>query len=334
MSTLLPRRLRRRDFITLLGGAAAAWPLAVRAQQQGLPLVGFLSNDSPATFADRLRAFHEGLRAAGYVEGDNVAILYRWREAHTDPLPTLAADLVRRRPAVLVSWGTAPGLAAKAATTTIPVVFAVSDDPVRLGLVASLARPSSNATGYSFLSTELTAKRLGLLREMVPRAAKVAAILDPALPMTEATLRGLEAAASAMGLKLQILKASTSGEINAAFAALAQERPDALFVPNGALFEARRVQLVNLASRHAIAASYSGREYVEVGGLMSYGPKQVESFRQIGAYTGRILKGEKPSDLPVVQPTKFELVINAQSAGLIGIEVPVTLLAQADDVIE
>jgi putative ABC transport system substrate-binding protein len=301
--------IRRREFITLLGGAAAAWPLAVGAQQGALPVVGFLNNDSPAALADGLRAFHEGLREAGYVEGDNVAILYRFSETHTDRLPALAADLVRRRVAVLASWGTAPSLAAKAATTTIPLIFTVSADPVRLGLVASLARPGSNATGYSLLSGELTAKRLGLLGEMVPRAAKVAAILDPALPQTETTLRELEAAAPAMGLKLQILKASTSGEINAAFAALAQERPDALFFPAGALFEARRVQLVNLASRHAIPASYSGREFVDAGGLMSYGPKRVESFRQVGVYTGRILKGEKPSDLPVVQPTKFEFVI-------------------------
>src|SRR5215471_1624577 len=325
--------IRRREFIAALGGAAA-WPLAVGAQRSAMPVVGFLSNDSPAMSADRLPAFHEGLREAGYVEGNNVAILYRWAEAHTDRLPALAADLVRRRVAVLASWGTAPCLAAKAATTTIPLVFTVSDDPVRLGLVASLARPGSNATGYSLLSAELTAKRLGLLREMVPRAAKVAAILDPALPQNETTLRELETAAPAMGLKLQILKASTSGEINAAFAALSQERPDALFVPSGALFEARRVQLVHLASRHAIPASYSSREYVEVGGLMSYGPKLVESFRHIGAYTGRILKGEKPSELPVVQPTKFEFVVNAQTAGLIGIEVPVALLAQADEVIE
>ena len=326
--------LRRRKFLTLLGSAAAGWPIAARAQQAAMPVVGFLNNDSPAAVADGLRAFHEGLREAGYVEGDNVAILYRFSEAHTDRLPALAADLVRRRVAVLASWGTAPGLAAKAATTTIPLGFSVSDDPVKLGLAASLARPGSNATGYSLLSAELTAKRLGLLREMVPRAAKVAAILDPVLPQTDTTLRELEAAASAMGLKLQILKASTSGEINAAFAALAQERPDALFVPSGALFEARRVQLVNLASRHAIPASYSGREFVEAGGLMSYGPKLVESFRQVGAYTGRILKGDKPGDLPVVQPSKFKFVINAQSAGLIGIEVPPALLAIADEVIE
>ena len=329
--------MRRRDFITLLGSAAAApslWPLAARTQQAALPVVGFLSNNSPATDANHLRAFHEGLREAGYVEGDNVAILYRWAEGHTDRLPALAADLVRRRVAVLASFGTASGLAAKAATTTIPVVFAVSDDPVRLGLIASLAPPGSNATGHSFLTVELTAKRLGLLRELEPRAAKVAVILDPALPQTETQLRQLEAAAPAMGLKLQILKASTSAEINDAFGALARERPDALFVATGALFESRRVQLVHLASRHAIPASYSAREVVEVGGLMSYGPKLVESFRHVGAYTGRILKGDKPSDLPVVQPTKFEFVINAQTAGLIGIEVPVTLLARADEVIE
>jgi putative ABC transport system substrate-binding protein len=321
---------QRREFITLLGGAAV-WPLAARAQRSAMPVVGFLGN--AARSADRLRAFHEGLREAGYVEGDNVAVLYRWAD-HTDRLPALAADLVRRRVAVLASFGTAPGLAAKAATTTIPVIFAVSDDPVRLGLVASLARPGSNATGYNFLATELTAKRLGLLRELVPRAAKVAAILDPALPQTETTSQQLEAAAPAMGLKLQILIASTSGEINAAFAAFARERPDALFVATGALFDSRRVQLVHLASRHAIPASYSGREFVEVGGLMSYGPNLAESFRHIGAYTGRILKGEKPSDLPVVQPTKFEFVINAETARLIGIDVPVSLLAIADEVIE
>jgi putative ABC transport system substrate-binding protein len=325
--------IRRREFITLLGGAAA-WPLAARAQQRTMPVVGFLSNDSPAMSTDRLRAFHEGLREAGYVEGENVAIFYRWAEAHPDRLPALAADLVRRRVAVLASFGTAAGLAAKTATPTIPVVFAVSDDPVRLGLIASLARPGGNATGHSFLATELTAKRLGLLRELVPRAAKVAAILDPALPQTETTSRQLEAAAPAMGLKLQTLRASTSGEIDAAFAAFARERPDALFVAAGGLFDRRRVQLAHLASRHAIPASYSGREYVEIGGLMSYGPKLVESFRHIGAYTGRILKGEKPSDLPVVQPIKFEFVINAQTAKIIGINVPPTLLALTDEVIE
>jgi putative ABC transport system substrate-binding protein len=326
--------MQRREFIALLGGVAAAWPVAAPAQRSAMPVVGFLSNDSPATSADRLPAFREGLKEAGYVEGDNVAILYRSAEAHTERLPALAADLVRRRVAVLASFGTAPGLAAKAATTTIPVVFAVSDDPVRLGLVASLARPGSNATGYNFLVTELVAKRLELLREMVPRAAKVAAILDPALPQTETTLRQLEVAAPALGLKLQILKASTSGEINTAFAGLARERPDALFVQAGSLFTTRRVQLVQLASRHAIPASYSEREFVEIGGLMSYGPKTAESYRQIGAYTGRILKGEKPSDLPVVQSTKLQLVINAETARLLELIVPPLMLTIADEVIE
>jgi putative ABC transport system substrate-binding protein len=320
----------RRDFITLLGGAAAAWPLAARAQQPGMPVIGYLDNNTP----DPLRAFHEGLKEAGYVEGDNVAILYRFGEAHSERLPALAADLVGRRIAVLASFGTAPGLAAKAATTTIPVVFAVSDDPVRLGLITSVERPGGNATGYNFLAAELTAKRLGLLRELVPRAAKVAAILDPALPQTETISQQLEAAAPTMGLKLQILKASTSGEINAAFAAFARERPDALFVGAGALFSNRRVQLVQLAARHAIPASYSTREYVEIGGLMSYAPNGSDAYRQIGAYTGRILKGAKPADLPVVQSSKFELVINAETARLLDLAVPPQLIAIADQVIE
>ena len=316
--------------MTFVGGAAVAWPVATAAQQPAMPVVGFLDNALPSP----LRAFHEGLKEAGYVEGDNVAILYRFGEAHSDRLPELAADLVRRRVAVPASYGTAPGLAAKAATTTIPVVFAVSDDPVRLGLITSLARPGGNTTGYNFLAAELTAKRLGLLRELVPRAAKVAAILDPALPQTETISQQLEAAAPAMGLKLQILKASTSGEINAAFAAFARERPDALFVGAGALFSNRRVQLVQLAARYAIPASYPAREFVEVGGLMSYAPKLVESFRHIGAYTGRILKGAKPADLPVVQSSKFELLINAETARLLDLAVPPQLLAIADEVIE
>jgi putative tryptophan/tyrosine transport system substrate-binding protein len=326
--------MKRRQFISLVGGAAV-WPLAARAQQrQAMPVVGFLSNESPATSTNRLRAFHEGLKEAGYVEGDTVAILYRFAEAHPDRLPALAADLVRRRIAVLASFGTAAGLAAKAATTTIPIVFAVSEDPVRLGLVANLARPGSNATGYNFLATELAAKRLELLRQLVPRAANVAVLLDPVLPQSETILRQLEVAAPAMGLKLQVLKASTSGEINAAFAALARERPDALFVEGGALFDTRRVQLVQLASRHAIPASYSGRESIEIGGLMSYGPSITEQYRQIGAYTGRILKGAKPADLPVVQSSKFELVINAETARLLDLAVPPQLLAIADEVIE
>jgi putative ABC transport system substrate-binding protein len=281
-----------------------------------------------------MRAFHQGLKEAGFVEGDNVTILHRSAETQTDRLPALAAELVRRRVAVLVSFGTAPGLAAKAATRTIPVVFAVGEDPVRLGMVASLARPGGNATGYNFLAFELVAKRLELLRELVPGIAKVAVLVDPAVPATTTTLRDLEPAARALGLQLQVLNASTSGEINAAFAALARERPDALFVASGALFASRRVQLVNLASRHALPVSYGGREFVEAGGLMSYAANAAEAYRHIGAYAGRILKGTKPADLPVVQSSRFELVINAETARLLGLTVPPTLLAIADEVIE
>src|SRR2546425_1321097 len=253
-------QLHRREFITLLGGAAAAWPLAARAQQPALPVIGFLNAGSPETNVDRLRAFHQGLKEAGFVEGDNVTILNRWAENHGERLPTLATDLVRRQVAVLATFGTAPALAAKAVTTTVPIVFSVSDDPVKLGLATSLARPGGNLTGFNFLATELVAKRLELLRELVPAAVKVAVLVDPAAPPTEPTLRELEAAAGAMGLRIQTFNASSSGEINAAFAALARERPDALFVGSGFLFGSRRLQLVHLASRHAVAASYSSRE--------------------------------------------------------------------------
>ena len=325
--------IRRREFITLLGGAAA-WPVAARAQQAAMPVIGFLNTASPETNVIRLRAFHQGLKETGYVEGDNVAILYRWAENQVAQLPELAADLVRRRVAVLATYGDAPAFAANAATTTIPVVFGVSEDPVRNGLVASLARPGGNVTGVNSLATELAAKRLELLRGLVPGALKVAVLADPAVPPTEATLRDVDAAARAMGLQIQNLKASTSGEINAAFATLAHERPEALFVASGALFTSRRVQLVHLASRHGIPATYSARDYVEVGGLMSYGANVADAYRQIGAYAGRILKGAKPADLPVVQSSKFEFVINAETARLLGLTVPTTLLSTADEVIE
>jgi putative ABC transport system substrate-binding protein len=325
--------MRRRDFITLLGGAAAAWPLAALGQQRTMQVIGFLGNDVPATTVDPMRAFHQGLKEAGFVEGDNVTILYRSAETQPDRLPAMAAELVQRQVSVLASYGTAPGLAAKAATATIPVVFAVGQDPVRLGLVASLARPGGNATGYNFLTTELAGKRLELLHQLVPGAAKVAVLVDPNVPATATTLRELEPA-RALGLQLQVFNASTNGEINAAFAAFARERPDALFVGNGALFYARRVQLANLASRHAIPTSYSAHENVEAGGLMSYGPDTAEAYRQVGRYVGRILKGTKPADLPVVQSSKFELVINAETARLLGLTVPPNLLAIADEVIE
>ena len=326
-------QLNRREVITLLG-SAAMWPLAARAQQPAPPVIGFLGASSPETNADRLRAFHVGLKETGYVEADNVTVFYRWAENHMDRLPELAADLVRRRVAVIASFGNAPALAAKAATTTVPIVFGIGEDPVRSGLVASLARPGGNLTGINYFSAELVAKRLELLRTLVPRAVKVAVLVDPAAPPTATTLRELEAAARAMGLQIQVLNAGSSGEINAAFATLGRARPAALFVGSGFLFASRRVQLVHLATLHKVPATYAERQFTEAGGLMSYGANYLDVHRQIGVYTGRILKGTKPVDLPVVQSTKFELVINAETARMLGLTVPPTLLATADEVIE
>ena len=325
--------IRRREFVTLLGGAAVL-PSAADAQQSAVPVIGFLGASLPETSADRLRAFHAGLKETGYVDGENVTIRYGWAENHMDRLPALAADLAARRVAVLASYGTAPALAAKAATTTIPTVFGVSEDPVRLGLVASLARPGGNLTGFNFFGSELVAKRLEFLRELVPGAAKVAVLVDPAAPPTETTLRDVEVAARALGLRFQILKAGTSREIDAAVATFERERPDVLFVGGAFLFGSRRVQLVHLATLHKVPAAYPAREFVEAGGLMSYGSNVADAHRQIGVYTGRILKGAKPADLPVVQSSKFELVINHQTARLLGLTVPSTLLATADEVIE
>jgi ABC-type uncharacterized transport system substrate-binding protein len=328
--------MKRREFITLLGGVAVSWPVAARAQQPAMPVMGFLNPASPALYANRLRGFHRGLKDAGYVEGENLTILYRWAENKMDRLPELAADLVRRAVAVIVtSPGSAPALAAKAATTTIPTVFIVSEDPVRHGLVSSLARPGGNLTGINFFNAELNSKRLEILRELVPGATRVAVLLNPTnAANAETTLRDVERAARAIGVQIQVFNASTSRDIDAVFAAFAQERPDALFVSGDPLFNSRRLHLAQLAARHAIPASYSSRDYPEYGGLISYGTNVTDAFREVGVYAGRILKGTNPADLPVVQLSKFELVINAQTARMLGLTVPQSLIAVADEVIE
>jgi ABC-type uncharacterized transport system substrate-binding protein len=327
--------VKRREFIALLSGAAAAWPLGARAQQPAMPVVGFLHPSSPLAETYRLRAFRQGLKDAGLTEGENVTIEYRWADNRLDRLPTLASELVQRRVAVIATAGIPSILAAKAATTTIPVVFVVGEDPVALGLVSSLARPGGNLTGINILATELAAKRLEVLRELVPGAARVAVLVNPANATTiESTLRGVEPAAAAMGLQIQVLNASSIREIDAAFATLESQRADALFVSNDPFLLDRRIQLALLAVLHRIPAIYQDRLNAEVGGLVSYGPSVADAFRQIGAYAGRILKGAKPADLPVVQSTKFELVINASTARMVGLTVPTTLLASADEVIE
>jgi putative ABC transport system substrate-binding protein len=328
--------MKRREFMALLGGAAAMWPLAARAQQPAMPVIGFLNSTSPEAIADRLRGFHRGLKESGYVDGENVTIAYRFGENQNDRLPALAGELVQRRVNVIVA-GTAPTatLAAKAATTTIPIVFLVSDDPVKLGFVGSLARPGSNLTGVNFFNAELNAKRLELLRQLVPGAARIALLVNPVnATTTEAAVRDLEAAARVMGLQIRILNASSSREIDAAFEAMSRERPDALYVGGDNLLNSRRLQLALLAARHAIPAAYASRDYPEYGGLMSYGTNVADAYRQVGAHAGRILKGAKPADLPVVQASKFELVINAQTARTLSLTIPPSLLATADEVIE
>ena len=322
----------RREFITLLGGAAAAWPLAASAQQ-AMPVVGILGISAPDTIGDRLRMFRLGLKEAGYIDGENLAIDYRWTENQFDRLPELVADFVRKRVAVITTVAGA-SLAAKLATTSIPIVFIAAEDPVRLGLVASLARPGGNLTGINIFSAELVAKRLELVRELLPSATRIAVLIRPTGPSSEATLRDIEPAAHVLGLQVQVLNASTAREIDAAFATLVRERLDALFLGADPFFTSRRVQLANLATRHVVPMISATREVPEAGGLISYGANIADGWRQMGVYVGRILRGTKPADLPVVQSTKFELVINAQTARILGVDVPAALLARADEVIE
>jgi putative ABC transport system substrate-binding protein len=325
--------MRRRGFITLLGGAAAAWPLAARAQQAAIAVLGYLDPTSPGDFAEPHRGFLQGLKETGHIEGENLAISYRFAENQTDRLPGLADDLVRRRVAVIFTFASGV-FAVKAATPTIPVVFVLADDPVRLGLVTTIARPGGNLTGINFLNAELGAKRLDLLRELMPTATRIVLLGTPTGASADAALTNTELAARAAGLQIQVVKVSTSQEIDAAFATFARDRPDALFVSPDPFFRSRRVQLTHLATRYAIPATYALRDYCDVGGLMSYGANLSDAHRQAGVYAGRILKGAKPADLPVVQASKFELVINAQAARILGLAVPPSLLALADEVIE
>jgi putative ABC transport system substrate-binding protein len=327
--------MKRRTFILALGGSAV-WPLAARAQQPAMPVVGFLGTTLATERPERLVAFRRGLGEAGFVEGKTIAIEYRWAENQVDRFPELALDLVRRHVAVLAVAGSVPAIvAAKSATTTIPIVFSVSDDPVKLGLVASISRPGGNATGINTFVGELGAKRLGLLHELLPGATRVAIFVNPSGSMpAEVTTRDVQEAARTMGLQVRVMNAATGRDIEEAFATLGRERPDALFVGPDIFLNSRRVQIAILAARYRIPSAFAQREFVEAGGLMSYGTNVNDAYRQVGVYTGRILKGEKPADLPVLQPTNFELVINLRTARALGVEVPPTLLARADEVIE
>jgi putative tryptophan/tyrosine transport system substrate-binding protein len=326
--------MKRREFISLLGGAAA-WPLAARAQQPKMPAIGFLDSRSSDGMTSRLASFRQGLKEVGFAEGENVTIIYRWAEDRVDRLPDMARELAHQAAVIVTTGGPPAAFAAKAATTKIPIVFLVGDDPVRLGLVSSLARPGGNLTGINMLANELEAKRLQFLHQLVPQARRIVVLVNPAsVNNMETTLRDVEPAARTIGLQLQVLKANTAREIEEGFAWSEREKPDALFVGATAFLNIRRVQLVQLAAFHRLPATYGQREAAEAGGLMSYGPNILEGYRQWGIYTGRVLKGAKPADLPVEQSTKFELVINNTTARMFGLTVPPSLLAIADEVIE
>jgi putative ABC transport system substrate-binding protein len=327
-------KIPRRDFIRLVGRTAAAWPLAARAQQPAMPVIGFLNGGSPNAFAHLVAAFQQGLNETGYVEHRNVGIDYRWAEGQFDRLPALTADLVRRQVAVIAAFGPPAALAAKTATSSIPIVFGNGADPVKLGLVASLARPGGNVTGVSFFSNVLGAKQLELLHELVPQAAVMAVLVNPTNADTETQARNVQEAARSLGLHLHVLEASTESDIDAAFAALVQLRAGALLVGASVFFRTRQDQLLALARRHAMPTAYNNREFVETGGLMTYGTDIKDAYHQTGVYVGRILKGEKPANLPVLQSTKFEFVLNLKAAKALGLTIPADVLSIADKVIE
>jgi len=328
--------MRRRDFISLLGGGVATWPLAARAQQPAMPVVGFLSTASPDSYAIRLRAFRQGLKDAGYVEGQNVTIEYRWAEGQNDRLPALAADLVHRQvDAIVAGGGTPSAVAAKAATAAIPIVFEVATDPVKIGFVARLDKPGGNLTGVANLNVEIGPKRLELMHELLPSVTVVAVLVNPANPaLFEPFVRSLQTAASGLGLELRVLNASTERELDTVFAALVQLKAGALIIGPDTFFNSHIEQIAALAIGHAVPAVYQYRPFVEAGGLLSYGSDEAETYHQVGIYAGRILKGEKPADLPVVQSTKVELIINLKTAKALGLAIPLPLFGRADEVIE